>query len=329
MSKPKFAMYWGASCGGCEISVLNTHEKLLDIDATFEVVFWPVAMDAKIKDVVAMPDQSIFVTLLNGGIRNEENEEMAHLMRRKSKVLVAFGSCACEGCIPGLANFSPIETIVSTAYHTLTTDNPDNALPSTETTMPEGKIYLPKLKPVLRTVDQVVDVDYYVPGCPPESEQVSKVIDLLVGVAKGEFQLPEKGCYLGTLNSTVCDECPRERNVKRISKFERIQFVDHFDPGLCLLEQGIPCNGPATRAGCGAKCPKASAQCIGCYGPAEGVIDNGSRLISAFASIVESKDPSEVDHILDGIPDPAGQFYRFTLAKSLLQAGRSAWQGKE
>ena len=63
--------------------------------------FWPVAMDAKYKDVEAMPDGSILLTLFNGGIRNTENEEIAHLLRRKSQILVAFGSCASEGCIPG------------------------------------------------------------------------------------------------------------------------------------------------------------------------------------------------------------------------------------
>jgi F420-non-reducing hydrogenase small subunit len=105
-AKPKFAMYWAASCGGCEIAVLNTHEKILDVDANFDVVFWPVAMDAKYKDVEAMEDGSILLTLFNGGIRNDENEHIAKLLRQKSKILVAFGSCACEGCIPGLANLS-------------------------------------------------------------------------------------------------------------------------------------------------------------------------------------------------------------------------------
>jgi F420-non-reducing hydrogenase small subunit len=94
-AKPKFGMYWASSCGGCEIAVLNIHEKLLEVDANFEVVFWPVAMDAKIKDVEAMPDQSITLTLFNGGMRTTENEEMAHLLRRKSQILVSFGSCAC------------------------------------------------------------------------------------------------------------------------------------------------------------------------------------------------------------------------------------------
>ena len=62
--KPKFAMYWAASCGGCEIAVLNIGEKILDVDANFEVAFWPVAMDAKYKDVEAMPDKSILLNLV-------------------------------------------------------------------------------------------------------------------------------------------------------------------------------------------------------------------------------------------------------------------------
>ena len=82
-SKPKFAMYWAAACGGCEIAVLNIHEGILDVDANFDVVFWPVAMDAKYKDVEAMEDGSITLCLFNGAIRNDENAEMAHLLRRK------------------------------------------------------------------------------------------------------------------------------------------------------------------------------------------------------------------------------------------------------
>ncbi len=169
MSKPKFAMYWAASCGGCEIAVLNIHEKILDVDAAFDVVFWPVAMDAKYKDVEAMEDGEITLCLFNGGMRNDENEHIAKLLRRKSKILVAFGSCACEGCIPGLANFSSVKDMVDTAFSTITTDNPDNIRPQTSYAMPEGIITIPTLNPVLKTLDQVVDVDYYMPGCPPES----------------------------------------------------------------------------------------------------------------------------------------------------------------
>ncbi len=323
--KPKFAMYWAAACGGCEIAVLNIHEKILDVDANFDVVFWPVAMDAKYKDVQAMEDGSILLTLFNGGIRSDEHEHIAKLLRRKSKILVAFGSCANEGCIPGLANFCNVGELVHTAYNTVSTDNPHEIYPMTSYDVPEGEIHIPKLLPVLKTLDQVVDVDYYMPGCPPESHQIAAVIDLVVAVLQGKAELPPKGTVIGAGNSTVCDECKRARNVKSIKSFERIWGIAP-DPALCLLEQGIPCNGPATRSGCNARCPTAGAQCIGCYGPAEGVVDYGARLIAAFASVIDSKDANEIDHILDGLVDPAGQFYRFNLAGSLLRAAVPAWK---
>ena len=323
MTKPKFAMYWAASCGGCEIAVLNIHEKILDVDANFEVAFWPVAMDAKYKDVEAMEDGAILLTLWNGSIRNDENEHLAHLLRKKSKILVAFGSCACEGCIPGLANLSSVKDLEETVFSTITTDNPVKILPRPLYKVPEGELTIPTLYPTLRTLDQVVDVDYYMPGCPPESNQVADVIDLVIQVVQGKAELPAKGSTIGAGNSTVCDECPRERNVKHIKEFKRIQS-EITDPNLCLLEQGIPCNGPATRSGCNSRCPTAGAQCIGCYGPANGVIDYGARLISAFASTIDSEKPEEVDHILDGLVDPIGQVYRFNLAGSILRASKAA-----
>ena len=324
-AKPKFAMYWAASCGGCEIAVLNIHEKILDVDANFDVVFWPVAMDAKYKDVEAMEDGSILLTLFNGGIRNDENEHIAKLLRQKSKILVAFGSCANEGCIPGLANLSESGEIVHTAFNTISTDNPHEIYPRTSFDTPEGEIHIPRILPVLKTLDQVVDVDYYMPGCPPESHQIAAVIDLVIQVLQGKAELPPKGSVIGAGNSTVCDECQRTRNVKAIKAFKRI-YGQPLDASLCLLEQGIPCNGPATRSGCNARCPTAGAQCIGCYGPAEGVMDYGARLITSFASVIDSNDPNEIEKIIDGIPDPVGQFYRFNLAGSLLKTGKVAWK---
>lgn len=327
-NKPKFAMYWAASCGGCEIAVLNIHEKILDVDANFDVVFWPVAMDAKYKDLEGMEDGTILLTLFNGGIRNEENEHIAKLLRQKSQILVAFGSCACEGCIPGLANLSPVGEIVNTAFNTVTTDNPDKIYPRTSFDVPEGELQLPKLVPILRPLDQVVEVDYYMPGCPPESHQITAVIDLVIKVIRGEAELPPKGAVIGVGDSTVCDECTRARNVKMIKEFKRIQDIAPADPALCLLEQGIPCNGPATRSGCQARCPQAGAQCIGCYGPAQGVLDYGARLMTALASVIDAKAPEGIEKILDGIPDPVGQVYRFSLPGSLLKANRAAWRVK-
>jgi F420-non-reducing hydrogenase small subunit len=326
--KPRFAMYWAASCGGCEIAVLNIGEKILDVDANFDVVFWPVAMDAKYKDLEAMEDGSITLTLFNGGIRNSENEHLARLLRRKSKILVAFGSCACEGAIPGLANLSPVDDMLDTVFSTESTDPVNGNRPRPSYDAPEGTLHIPTMFPVLRTLDQVVPVDYYMPGCPPESEQIAAVIDLVIRALAGEAELPRAGSTIGVGDSTVCDECARQRNVKTITAFRRIQDIDHLDPELCLLEQGVPCNGPATRSGCGARCPQAGAQCIGCYGPAEGVFDYGARLMTAFASVLDADDPEAIDAALDTLPDPAGQFYRFSLAGSLLRAARPAHQAR-
>ncbi len=324
-TKPKFAMYWASSCGGCEIAVLNIGPKILDVDAAFDVVFWPVAMDAKYKDVEAMADNSILLTLFNGGIRNAENEAMAHLLRRKSQILISFGSCAMEGCIPGLANFSSTEEIFEATFGSTSTDNPEGVRPQYQYEVPEGTLHLPMFYPQLKTLDQVVEVDYYIPGCPPESHQIAKVIDLVLEVLDGRAELPPKGAVIGAGESTVCDECPRQRNVKKITKFVRIHEIEQIDPDLCLLEQGILCNGMATRDGCGARCPQYNAPCIGCYGPAEGVVDVGARVLTAVASVIDARDPEEIEAILDGIPDPAGSFYRFGLADSLLKAGRKAW----
>ncbi len=328
-AKPKFAMYWAASCGGCEIAVLNIGEKILDVDANFEVVFWPVAMDAKYKDVEAMPDKSILLTLFNGSIRNQENEHLAHLLRAKSQILVAFGSCATEGCIPALANLSSTNQIFEAVYDSVSTENPAGLRPQYGYDMPEGRIHIPVFNPVIRTLDQVVDVDYFMPGCPPESHQIAAVIDLVIQVLAGKAQLPPKGSVIGAGLSAVCDECPRQRNVKKIRRFVRLHEAGPLDPDICLLEQGVLCNGPATRNGCGALCPQAGAACIGCYGPSAGVVDYGARLMTALASVIDSDDPDEIEEILNGIPDPVGSFYRFNLAHSLLHAARPALSGEK
>ena len=316
--KPKFAMYWAASCGGCEIAVLNTHELILEVDANFEVVFWPVVMDAKYHDVEAMEDGSITLCLFNGAIRNDENEEMAHLLRRKSGLLVAFGSCASEGCIPGLANLYSKQAMIDTAFSTVTTDNPAQVRPTIAYEMPEGRIEIPYICESVRTLEQVVPVDYFMPGCPPESEQITAVVRLVIDALHGNAVLPPRGAVIGAGDSTVCDECLRTRSEKTITEFRRMATFQP-DPVQCLLDQGILCSGMATRSGCNARCPSANMPCIGCYGPAAGVLDQGARMMSAVASVVGGNDPKEIRRIMDGIADPAGTFYRFSLPSSLLR----------
>lgn len=318
----RLAIYWAAACGGCDIAILNLGETLLELTERWEPVFWPAAMDVKKSDVEAMAEGFIDVTLFDGGIRSDEDVEMAQLLRSRSRVLVAFGSCATEGCIPGLANLRSIDDLLAATFESPGTDNPEGIRPVPKFEAPEGVLDLPRLEPRLRSLRAVVDVDYSVPGCPPETERIAEILTTVTAALDGEVPLPPAGAVLGAGRSTVCDECPRERGIKHITKFERITTLAQVDPTLCLLEQGLPCNGSATRDGCGARCPSAGAPCIGCYGATEGVIDFGARLMSAFASVVDASEPEDIERILDGLPDSVGQFYRFSLAESLLGGAR-------
>jgi F420-non-reducing hydrogenase small subunit len=315
--KGKLALYWAASCGGCEIAVLAIDEKILDVAGAFDIVFWPCAADGKVRDVEKMEDGYIDVCLFNGGIRTSEQEYMARLLRQKSKVLVAFGSCASEGCIPGLANLHSRKAIFDNTYQeTFSTENPQGLRPQPETEVPEGKLHLPVFYDTLKTLGQTVDVDYYLPGCPPEAPRIWEAIEAILA-----GKLPPPGSVIGE-NTTVCDYCPRTRTEKKIKEFKRTWEVIP-DEQTCLLEQGIVCCGIATRAGCGCLCPQVNSPCIGCYGPNEGVEDYGARLMSALASVIDSEDPEEIDQIIrKGIPDPIGTFYRFSLAASSMRRGK-------
>lgn len=315
--KLKLGLYWAASCGGCDIAIVELREKLLDLDAAATILFWPCAMDFKYKDVEAMPDGHIDVCLFNGAIRSSENEEMAHLLRQKAKTLVAFGSCAHEGCIPGLANLFDRHSIFERVYlETPSVDNPAHILPRTATYVPEGKLELPTFWDTVKTLDQVTDVDYYVPGCPPQAPQTWAVLEAILG-----GNLPPKGSVVGATEKTVCDECPHNREEKRISRFYRPHEIIP-DPGRCLFDQGIICAGPATRGGCGALCPKVGMPCRGCYGPPPEIMDQGVALLSAVASVVDAETEEEAARIIAELVDPVGTFYRFGLPASLLHRAR-------
>ena len=328
--KPKLAMYWAASCGGCEISVLNIGANILTVDEVFDLAFFPCIADFKVADVQHYPDGYIDVCLFNGAIRNSENEEIAHLLRQKSKVLVAFGSCAYEGCIPAMSNLTSKEATLHTVYEdNPSLDNPSGVLPQTVTPMPEGDLYLPEFYHTVKSLDQVVPVDYYIPGCPPEPPQIWAVLQVVVAALTQGAALPPPGSVIGAGMVAVCEECPREKQEKVISRFYRPYEITP-KPEACLLEQGLLCLGPATRSGCGALCPQVGMGCRGCYGPLAGVDDQGARMLAALASVVGVGNPGmeekelerEIGAILETIPDPAGTFYRFSMAHSLLQRTR-------
>jgi F420-non-reducing hydrogenase small subunit len=328
--KPKFAMYWAASCGGCEIAVLNIGEHILDVDAVFDIAFWPVAADYKYEDVRRYPDGYIDICLFNGAIRSSENEEIAHLLRQKSKILVAFGSCSASGGIPALANLTSKDDIFNTVYlNNPSIDNPEHILPQPCYQVEEGDLHIPEFYPSVKTLNDVVKVDYTIPGCPPEPHQIWVVLQAVVAALQSGAELPPQGAVIGAGKVAVCDECPLEKHEKEIQRFYRPYEVQP-QPGLCLLEQGLICMGPATRSGCGSLCPIVGMGCRGCYGPLEDVEDQGVRMLSAIASVISVGKPGEPEHLINEkvndavctIADPAGTFYRFGMARSTLLRSR-------
>jgi len=317
--KLKIAFYWAASCGGCEIAVLDINEKILDVIKIADILFWPVAMDIKYKDVEAMPDKHIDICFFNGSVRNEEQERMAKLLRQKAKTLVAFGSCAQEGCVPGLANLYNRMEIFNTVYlKAKSMANPEGVVPQTETRVKEGVLKIPEFYDTVKTLDQTVEVDYYLPGCPPPVKLISNAID---AIAKGE--LPPKGSVLAPLKS-VCDECPKKKENKQISKIYRV-YEKVPEPEKCLLEQGFICMGPATRSGCGAQCLTVDMPCTGCGGPCPNAPEQGAAMISALASILglekeqEHYGDDDVEKLMSQVKDPVGTFYMYSLPSSVFR----------
>jgi F420-non-reducing hydrogenase small subunit len=331
-TKPRLALYWAASCGGCEIAVCNTHETLLEVDRHFDFCFCPCLLDTKKAEVAAWPDGSILLTLFNGAIRTTENLEMARLLRRKSRLLVAFGSCAYEGCLPGLGNLVERSETLRRVYQDQPTAEAPAALPATRVAVPEGELELPALLDRVYSLGQVVAVDYSMPGCPPEPHQITAVLEAVMSGAP----LPPLGSILGAGRSSVCDECDKRRDQKRIAGLRRVHQIIP-DPELCLLEQGVVCLGVATRDGCGGLCPKVDMPCIGCYGPTDGVLDQGAKMASTLGSILDITPLRELsegapmnsaaDAAFAAVPDWAGTLYKFSLAEAPL--GRSRAGSKE
>lgn len=315
-SKPQVAFYWCASCGGCEEAVVDLAEDILGVVDIVDICFWPVALDFKRADLEAYPDGSIAAAFLNGAIRTSEQEEMAMLLRRKARLLIAFGACAQLGGIPALANLSDRAAIFRTVYEEVpSVTNPERTHPKESWSVDGYAATLPAFHDTVRALGQVVEVDYYLPGCPPTPKLIKDAVAAILSGA-----LPPRGTVLAP-DIALCDQCPlKESKPERllVTEFKRPHQV-RIDPDTCLLAQGIVCLGPATRGGCEALCPRAHMPCTGCFGPTSRVIDVGAKMTSAIASIVDATDPQAIDVILATIPDPVGTFYRYSLATSRLR----------
>ncbi len=318
MGKPKIAFYWCSSCGGCEESVLDLAQDILPVIEAMDIVFWPVALDFKYADLDALADGEIAVSLINGAIRMDEHERIAKVLRKKSQLVIAHGACAHLGGVVGLANFYENKSILDRAYKEVPSlKNPQGTMPQVKTFDGNNnkELELPCFCDSVKPLNQVIEVDYYLPGCPPTPKLIKNALTAVL-----EGKLPVKGSVLAEKKS-LCDSCSRrdsKPDKAKITEFKRIHEIE-CDPGKCFLSQAVICLGPATRGGCEERCIKANMPCRGCFGPLENVVDQGAKSLSFLASLIDSNDENEIKNIIDAIADPAGLFYRYSLASATLK----------
>jgi F420-non-reducing hydrogenase small subunit len=309
-SRLKLAFYWCAGCGGCEESIIDLGLDLLTLSQRAQIVFWPLVIDAQENDLQAMDDDAIDLCLINGAVRTRADVEMVSLLRRKSKRIIAHGACAQSGGVIGLANLFTRADIFHHLHGNLATvagPEPQNA------GVAEGVSgFCDRVRPL----DRVVAVQGTIPGCPPTPELMKQV---LFDALQGRFL--DDGRVAGDTKA-LCSTCHRAKSrseTLRIKSFKRLNEIT-WDPQRCFLDQEIFCAGPATRGGCDSRCIRANMPCRGCFGPPEGVLDQGMAILSFVAAIVDAQSPEAMQQVLASIPDPTGLFYRYGLADATLGA---------
>jgi F420-non-reducing hydrogenase small subunit len=323
VKKIKMAVYWSASCGGCDVSLLDIEMPLLELAEIADIVYWPVAMDYKRREFFGLADGSVDFGLFNGAVRTSEQKEEALAFRKKCKILVAYGSCACFGGIPGLANLSDRDEILDTAYRkTPSTENPQGLLPETETRLGAHRLVLPEFLDRVQSLPQVVEVDASLPGCPPPTQQILELVEVVRRYVESG-RLPPAGTVLAD-EKALCDSCPRNETRKggRMEEISRPQ-EKIADPSQCFLDQGILCMGMGTRGGCGATCIAANMPCRGCFGPTPDMLDPAMEAISAIGALSGAANENDVPahemkRAVRSLRDPVGTFYRFTLPSAFL-----------
>ncbi len=291
---------WLNMCGGCECSILDVGEALLDVLPQLEFVHMPVLMDHKYYGqtgegkAIELPQADIGI--ITGGVRTEEHKEVAKEVRNKCNPVIAYGSCACFGGVPALANMYTKDEVFNKVYKTTRSTEPGE-FPTQNIPPWTDRVY---------AVDEVIKVDLRIPGCAPSADIFADAVTALL--TGKEFKIEEKA---------VCEDCPLKREKKAIATIKRPLETAPI-AGRCLLEQGYLCLGPATRTGCGGhekipRCIAGNFPCRGCMGPIKWTGNQMVDMMGALATI-------GIDVKL--IPDRLATFNRFVGAHNVLRPRR-------
>jgi F420-non-reducing hydrogenase small subunit len=314
--KKKVAIFAASGCRGCEHAILDVHQQVQSFTPWMQIVFWPYLLGS---DPQALADLgAIDVCFFAGAVTTAAERAMAQQLRAKAQVVVACGSCAAFGGMPALMNLKQRATGDGPSGRAIGKDDGSPALPVAEHRV--------------AALEQVVAVDYGIPGCQPTQPLLWAAFQALVCGPRAVSRLayassrlpagianavtagiaPPKGAFFAGENA-VCASCSRIKEEKKIKSVIR-PYEKYEESGRCLLEQGLLCMGIATREGCGGLCPSVGQPCRGCFGKVEAVYDPGAKMVSALGSTFVADTLAEVEQIAAKMQDLSGTFYRFTSA---------------
>jgi F420-non-reducing hydrogenase small subunit len=240
-------------CAGCISSFLNAGDALLEIlSEDFEIVYSPTFVD--LKEVPAVD-----LAIVEGGVRTKEDEKLIREVRAKSRIIVALGLCATHGGITSLGNIISAKKLMEKEH-----------------SLPEPA-KLPELEDLMYPICSFVDVDYYIPGCPP---MPFLIVHSLKSIAAGKAPVRHP--------SVVCTECHRKIVPAKLDRLYGI-YEKESDPNLCLVSQGFVCLGSLTREGCGAPCPRAGFTCFGCRGPTDSLLYRSRDMYAFLVKVISTR----------------------------------------
>jgi F420-non-reducing hydrogenase small subunit len=263
----KVAFMQLSSCWGCHQSLLNAHLSLLPILPELDIVYWPAVLDLKRKSLEERSKNEILVGFLEGVARTKQDTENAKLMREKCDIIVAFGACPCYGSVAGLANLYDKEELIKRKFfetESITTED-----------LKKPDINLPDFEDYIVNIKEIVDVDMFIPGCPPTTENIVASISYLLTLASEDPPtLNKEGC--------VCDICKLK------------------DKG-CFLNKNSLCYGPITALGCELMCPHKGDICYGCFKATNKPGKKVTQLKDLIDNIVplSSEQAAHLQHFLD------------------------------
>jgi F420-non-reducing hydrogenase small subunit len=232
---------------------LNAGDALLEIlSEDFEIVYSPTFVDLK-----EIPE--VDLAIVEGGVRTVSDEELIKEVRAKSQILVALGICATHGGVTSLGNMTSLKKLLEKEY----------VLPVS------GK--LPELEDLMYPICNFVDVDYYIPGCPP---MPFLIVHSLKSIVSGKAPIRHQ--------SVVCMECHRKIIPAKLDRLYGI-YEKEADRELCLVSQGFICLGSLTREGCGAPCPRAGFTCFGCRGSADSLLYRSRDVYTFLVNVISKR----------------------------------------